>query len=287
MCAYYVPTDSKGIEHAAAGRIQWELPDGGLVRVTRSSQLLVLRPADRVLEVLDERIYAAESVGTGTTHADGTMTSESARLTSRTYWDIESATKFAISVAEHALAPMGAVSLPDGTTLEEVLGYARQVLDGTSPDAHDHLGYLARLRALRRLSQEQGELSDHNLGVLVEDEARSIDALDDPAYASVIPVADSVLASIEALRHHVFPALYMDFEDAAESRGEHGSIGLRYEPAWASAREAARHARMAAQDRGGADGETTERLWQAQLLESVLHGASGSQDEFHTEPVLS
>jgi hypothetical protein len=287
MSLYYVPTDSKGIEHTSTGRVRWNPPAGDNAVVTTGAQPLVLRHADTLLEVLDECVYRAEPVGPQTSHSDDVLRVESARLISRTPWDTESASRFAIDVAQHALAQEGEVCLPDGSVLREVLSYARQVLDGTSSSDHARLGYLARVRALRRLRQERTELSDLSFGLVVSDEARLIDALDDPAYASVITVADSVLAAIEALHHHVFPELYLELEDTREGWAEHDvldqhspgpvmsvrsalSAGIHYEPAWTSAREAARHARMAAKDRSGDEGELSERRWQAQVLEALL-----------------
>jgi hypothetical protein len=112
-----------------------------------------------------------------------------------------------------------------------------------------------------------------------------------------------VLAAIEALRHHVLPHLYrrvddrleeveedhaMEGRDAAVTRQAHlvmtpfggswtGRYVLPYEPAWTSARAAARHARQAMRDRSGEAAERAERTSQAERLEALLEGAaSGS-----------
>jgi hypothetical protein len=289
----YVPTDSKGIEHAAAGRIVWQLPAGGVGQVTELGHPVVLRRPDALLDVLDERIYRAESRNDIKIAVDGTAVVPAARLVAQTYWDTGLATLFALDCAEHILTDAGDVSLPDGTSLVDVIAFARHVLDGISSEGTQRLGYLARVRALRRLRHERAEIADLSLRLVVGDEARDVDALDDASYTTVIPVTDSVLAAIEALRHHVLPEFYIDVEDAREEQKEHrdldrpqplswklestplgvveyGPRTLPYEPAWTAAREAARHARLAAKDRLGAEGETSQRLWQATLLASIL-----------------
>jgi hypothetical protein len=53
---------------------------------------------------------------------------------------------------------------------------------------------------------------------MVADVAKDVEALDDPAYATVVPVVDAVLAAIEALRHHVLPRSELGREDRAEER---------------------------------------------------------------------
>ncbi len=293
MNPLYVPTDSKGIEHAAAGQIAWQLPADDVSQVTELGHPLVLRRPEAMLEVLDERIYRAEALNDVKVAIGGTAVVPAARLVAETCWDTEVATRFALDCAEHILSDAGEVSLPDGTSLVDVIAYARHVLDGISSEGTQRLGYLARVRALRRLRHERAEVADLSLMLVVGDEARDVDALDDAAYATVIPVTDSVLAAIEALRHHVLPELYMNIEDAREEHEEHRDLDsqhppswklvstplglvesgpriLPYEPAWAAAREAARHARLAAKDRHGAQGAAEQRLWQATLLASIL-----------------
>jgi len=290
----YVPTDSKGIEHAATGEVAWQLPAGDVGQMTELGHPLVLRRPDALLDVLDERIYRVESLNDVKIAIDGTAVVPAARLVTQTCWDTGLATRFALDCAEHILTDTGDVSLPDGTSLMMVIAYARHVLDGITSEGTQRLGYLARVRALRRLRHERAEVADLSLGLLVADEARDADALDDAAYATVIPITDSVLAAIEALRHHVLPEFYMDIEDAREEHEAHRdldsqrpvSLGtivstplglvesgrgiLTYEPAWSGAREAARHARLAAKDRHGAKGEANQRVWQATLLASIL-----------------
>lgn len=290
----YVPTDSKGVEHAAAGHIIWHLPIGDDVVVTRVGRALVLRQPEALLDVLDEQIYLAESLDDVKVSVDGTAVVQAARLVVQTRWDTETATRFALDCADYTLNETGDVSLPDGTFLSKVVSEARQVLDGIVSGNSDRLSYLARVHALRRLRHERTEVADLSLGLLTADEALDIDALDDPAYATVIPITDCVLVAIEALRHHVLPKPYMDIEDAREEREEHenldsqrsvsgpkvvftgfgtlvsGSPFLPYEPAWTAAREAARHVCLAAKDRQGEVGEANERARQATLLASIL-----------------
>jgi hypothetical protein len=294
--SFYVPVDSKGIEHSAvSGKTAWRLPADGAAHLTESDHLLVLRQPQALLDVLDEQIYRAEPSSETEPGPDGTVAVSSARLVAKTHWGTEAATRFALDCATHILRDAGDVALPDGTPLAKVIDDARQVLDGIASESKDHLGYLARIRALRRLRRDRSEVAEVSFGLLIDDEARDIDALDDAAYASVIPVTDSVLAAIEALRHHVLPEFYIDIEDTREEHEEHqntdrlraisnptvvvtpfgpiefgGPHVLSYEPAWAGAREAARHARLAAKDRHGGQGEADERSWQATMLASIL-----------------
>jgi hypothetical protein len=290
----FVPTDSNGIEHAATGGIAWQLPTGGVTSVTEVGHPLVLRRPDALLDVLDERIYRAEPLDYVEISAVGIAVVPSARLVAATCWDTDVATRFALDCADNILTEAGDVSLPDGTSLANVIADARLVLDDLASDGSDRLGYLARVRALRRLRRERAEIADLSLGLLTADEVRDVDALDDPDYATIIPITDSVLAAIEALRHHLLPKAYMAIEDVREEHEEHqnlatqrpasepgvvvtglgnllfGSVFLAYEPAWTAAREAARHARLAAKDRYGAKAETEQRAQQASLLESIL-----------------
>jgi hypothetical protein len=293
--SFYVPTDAKGIEHSATGKILWKLPANGVTEVTDLGHLLVLREPKALLDVLDERIYLAEAPTGVEIGVDGTVSVPRARLTSATRWNAAAATRFALDCADHLLSEVGDVSLPDGASLEKVTADARQVLNGTASESKDHLGRLARLSALRRLRHERTEITALSLSELTEDDRKDIDAFDDPAYATVITVTDSVLAAIEALRHVVLPALYIGLEDAGENREQYANedrltvmptptllstpLGpvilhppylLPYDPAWTGAREAARHARTAMKDRKGAEGEASELTWQAATLASIL-----------------
>jgi len=300
----YVTTDADGVEHTADGDIVWQLPSTGATTTARADHPLVLRDSGALLEVLDEAIFRAEPVGEVTQSGDGTVHATSARLVVKTGWETESATRLALFCADHVLGNARDVPLPDGTPLGKVVSDAQRVLDELeSRPGEDlgYLGYLARLSALRRLHREHGELSDLALAAMVEDEKKDVEALDDPAYATVVPVIDAVLAAIEALRHHALPRSEMGREDRAEQREQHRSLEgrselgiptvmvtpfgsamsgggpklLAHEPAWTSAREAARHARMAARDRGGQTGEMDERSWQASALASLLEPREG------------
>jgi hypothetical protein len=110
-----------------------------------------------------------------------------------------------------------------------------------------------------------------------------------------------VLAAIEALRHHLYPHLYLRAEDTVEERLEHdvedrqtvlptpsvvgspfgpiptgGGPTIEYDPAWTSAREASRHARLAVEDRLGRSAGLDELTWQADTLEAVLNEPESS-----------
>ncbi len=297
--ALYVPTDATGVEHAADGRIPWQLPIDGRVGETHGPQL-VLRPSKVLLNVLDERIWYAEAAGepVGKAERDGSLCVGTARLVAETAWNVESATHFALSCAERAADRAGVLGLPDGTLLADAVGEARRVLDETAPEHLDRLGYLARVRALRRMRRERFETTGLSVELLGEDEARDAEALDDPDYEAVITVIDSVLAAIEAVHHHVLPHLYVALEEGNVEHAEHRMMDRRtptragtvrptpwgpqmtgahfafqYEPAWAAARDAARHARLAARDRSGPRGEEAELAWQAAELDATLGGA--------------
>ena len=291
----YVATDSNGVEHSATGQVAWKLPVEGVGQLTDLGHPLVLREPRALLEVLDEHIYLAASPNGGEIGPDGTVSVPTAQLNGQTRWNAAAATKFALDCADHLLREVGDVSLPDGTSLATVTADARQLLDGNASDSMEHLGQLARLRALRRLRHERTEITAVSLKELDEADRKDMDALDDPAYSTVITVTDSVLAAIEALRHYVIPAFYADNEDAKENREQYANedretslptptmivtpLGpvmlhaphlLPYDPAWTGAREAARHARQAMKDRGGAEAEANELTWQAAALASIL-----------------
>jgi hypothetical protein len=291
----YVTTDSAGIDRSFGEHIAWQLPDGGASKVTEATPYALLRLPAALLEVLDERIFEAEPTAAVKVADDGTVQVQSARLTTQTAWNTETATLFALDCAEHVLGDARDATLPDGTLLEAVLRDARQFLEDLDSPAGERLGHLARLGALRRLKRERGELADLSFGLLSDDAKRNIDVFDDPAYATIAPISDAVLAAIEALRHHVLPQFALTSEDAREEREEHANserttnmkiptaivtpfgsaqVGsehvLQYEPSWTCAREAARHARTAARDRHGATGEREEMSWQAGRLKALL-----------------
>ncbi len=291
----YVATDSKGVEHSSRGRIEWVLPSNGRFTDINPGQTLTLRRPIALLDVLDERIFRAESSQAREVDSRGTVDVTTGRLVAETKWNTELATRFALDCAEHLLEQFGDIALPNGASLRTIIADARNVLDGVSSQEAHRLDYLARIRALRRLKHERGDVADQSLTDLTEDESKDVDALDDPEYEALAPITDAVLAAIEALRHHVLPHLYTDVEDAREERGEHrlldrttelpvptavvtpfgeGEVGaphvLKYEPAWTSARDAARHAREAVKGRLGSKGESEELTWQAGNLERVL-----------------
>jgi hypothetical protein len=290
----YVATDAMGVDHSSADKVAWSLPKDGNFEMTKSDHPLVLRQPKALLEVLDQRIYLADSPGEVTIGADGTALVPTARLTVRTPWNAESATRFALDCADHLLAEVGDSLLPNGMSLAKVTADARQVLYGTATEPKEHLGRLASIGALRRLRRDRSKIASASLDELGAAMAKDLEAFDDPTFATEQTVIDAVLASIEALRHVVLPALYMAFDDAGETHGDHevedskdqvptpqwvetgfGAIGLHvpkfpFDPAWVNAREAARHARNAMRDHGGADGEVRELTWQATTLAAIL-----------------
>ncbi|MFZ0060266.1 MAG: hypothetical protein WAL35_09530 [Acidimicrobiales bacterium] len=293
----YVALDASGVEHAAEGETTWALPgDDGEPATTEKSHGLVLRTTAALLEVLDEVIYRAEPVSGVSPIVDGAMTVSTARLTTRTPWGTEAATRFALSCAAHVLGDRADLRLPDGTTLGRVVADAQHVLDEITPDLAERLGYAARLADLWRLHRARGELGDLAFDLTLDDEAKDLDVFDDPAYETVVPVIDAVLAAIAALRHHVLPRPEEARVDRREARAEHrapdgrsddrpataivtpfgnemvggGPHVGRLEPAWTGAREAARHARLAVRDEKGVAGETLERNWQVATLSSLL-----------------
>jgi hypothetical protein len=292
----YVTTDAAGTEHAALGRIEWVLPRDGVASDITPGVTLILRRADALLEELDERIFRATSDEKRPLTAHGTLEVTTARLVSETSWNSTSATRFALGCARHLLDEVGDVALPNGTSLTTVIDDAAKVLDGISTDAVERLDYLARVRALRRLRHARRDIAEQSSETLADDDVKDVDALDDPAYEKLAPITDAVLAAVEALRHHVYPHLYIHAEDSYEERLEHwvedrktplpvptilvspfgasmsgGGPNIEYDPAWTSAREAARHSRMAIKDLNGPTAEAEELKWQADALEQVLN----------------
>ncbi len=295
---FYVAVDSGGIEHSAGGDISWDLPGAtGEARPISPGRPLELRRPAALLDVLDELIFEVAPTEEGDESGDGIMTASSARLVRRTAWDTETATRFAIDCAAHVLGSAAEVPLPDGTTFQDVLAEARRNLDEASDIHAEHLGHLARLFALHRLKKARHELGEMAVGVLAEDAAKGVDALDDAAYEALEPLIDAVLAAISALRHHSVLRLLEADEEKAENRAEHRLVererppstpfvtstpwglmeagGLHapaYEPSWAEAREAARHARTVARSDGGEAAERSEAAWQSEQLADILRG---------------
>jgi hypothetical protein len=293
---FYVAVDSEGIEHNASGDIAWDLPEAtGGARPASAGRQLELRQPIALLDVFDELIFEAAPTEGKPECRDGIMKVSSARLVRQTGWDTETATRFAIECAAHVLGRYAEVPLPDGTTFEAVLSEARRNLDEASNVHAEHLGNLARLFALHRLKKERQELGDIAIGVLTEDNAEDLDALDDPSYEALEPLIDAVLAAIAALRHHSMFEWLEAEEEKAENRAEHrlmererplptpsvtvtpwgpmavgGLHGPAYEPSWAEAREAARHARTVASNDGGRTAERREAAWQADQLAEIL-----------------
>jgi hypothetical protein len=291
---FYVATDSNGIEHSSSGHVEWVLPGSNGAGEVQPGHPITLRQPIALIDFLDARIFTASSNEAIDASPAGTVEVMTARLVEETKWDIQMAARFALNCAEHLLIEDGEISLPSGTPLQSIIADARTMLDD-SPESMSHLEYFARVRALRRLKHGRKDIADLSLAILVGDEMKDVDALDDPEYESLAPITDAVLAAIEAVRHFVLPHLYTNLEDAREERIENrildGKTGigipsavvtpfgnievgapriLEYEPAWTSAREAARHARLAVKDRSGSQGELNELKWQSDSLELLL-----------------
>jgi hypothetical protein len=293
----YVATNAEGVEEAASGAVPWSLPrlggdrtlPGDVTAPPEGGELVLYRLA-ALLEALDERIFFAEPVGESDDRVD-TVGAQSARLTSETVWGVETAARFALDCAAHVLGEAASTALPDGSTLGDVVGEARVILDRTNPAGEERLGWLARLAALRRLRRLGSELGDVTLARLSGDLGSDLDALDDPAWTTIAACSEAVLAALEALRHLAMPRYVRSREDPldehptdAPSTGRAiiptpwGPIVLGaehrspYEPAWAAARDAAMRARESAAGDQGPATEHAERAFQADRLERILLG---------------
>ncbi len=291
----YVSTDSNGIEHSALGHVEWVLPESNGSGEVQPGHSITLRRPIALLDFLDARIFTATSDEALDASSAGTVDVMTARLVGETKWNTQMAARFALDCAEHLLKDDEELSLPSGFTLQSIIADARTMLDESSAKSMPHLEYFARIRALRRLKHGRKDIADLSLAILVGDEMKDVDALDDPDYEALAPITDAVLAAIEAVRHFVLPHLYTDLEDARQDRIENrildgktdfgiptsvvtpfGNVelgtprSLEYEPAWTSAREAARHARLAVKDRSGSQAELSELKWQSESLEAML-----------------
>lgn len=288
----YVATDAHGVERVDDAEIKWTLPssDGTPGTTTPHGRPAVLRRAMALLGDLDERIFVAGPVGAASDDGAGTVSADAARLVSETAWDVERAATFALDCAEHVLGDASGAVLPGGATLGEIVSAAREVLERSSEHAEQRLGLVARLAAARRLRRQGEVLGDVAFEALQGDVESALDALDDPAWATVATVRDAVLGAVEAVRHLALPryvaareSAYEDLHDVEEDAPARPSgllmtpwgpitLGAEhprgYAPAWVAARDAAQRARDAVSARGG-DLEG-ERLWQAERLEALL-----------------
>lgn len=289
----YVATGADGIEHTASGEVVWQLPDvatGAPGTETTAPVPLVLRRTAALLDALDEHVYRAEAVGENRDLGDRIETTR-ARLVSKAHWDTDSAARFAIDCAAHALEGAEHLALPDGEELAPILAGARLVLDRDEREPDEHLGFLARLAAVRRLRKVRDSLSGAVLASTTADLGDDLDAVDDPEWATLAASQEAVLAALEAVRHVALPRYVRSREEAVDEHphdepptsnplvmtpwgpiafgAEHVSP---YVPAWTAARDAAMRAREAAHDRGGGDAEAAELSWQADRLGEVLEG---------------
>ncbi|MGA8296128.1 MAG: hypothetical protein WB770_03720 [Acidimicrobiales bacterium] len=287
----YVATSADGVERTASGEIAWRLPDAATASAgepTSASVSLTLRRAAGLLDALDEQVFRAEALGAEKDLGDRVETA-SARLTSKAHWDTNSAARFAIDCAEHALAGAQDARLPDGEELQAVLADARAVLDRDKTEGEERLGFLARIAAVRRLRKLRDSLSDAVFASTTADLGEDLDAVDDPKWATLAATQEAVLAALEAVRHVAMPRYVRSREEAIDEHpsGEPPisgppimtpwgpiSIGAEhvspYEPAWTAARDAALRAREAARDAGGDEAQASELSWQAARLEEVL-----------------
>jgi hypothetical protein len=230
---------------------------------------------DRLLGELGERIYVA-----GGTPPE---------VLGETAWDAEAAARFALDCAEHVVAGTEDVAFPSGATIGQVIAAARGFLDDAAARGGPEAGLLqkiSRLAQARRLRKMGDELATAVNEIVQQDERADLDALDDPAFASVAAVRDAVLAAVEALRHLALPHLAAAEEAGYESSTQAtpevvtpvdtpwGSflVGGKWgaAPAALTAREAAERARQAAAGDGGAPAEGAERSWQLDRLAEAL-----------------
>ena len=296
----YVATNAEGVEQTAAGAVPWSLPrpggdrtlPGDVTAAPEGGELVLCRPA-ALLEALDERIFVAEPVGESAGRLDS-VGAQSARLTAETVWGVETAARFALDCAAHVLGQAASTTLPDGSTLGDVIGEARVILDRTNPAGEERLGWLARLAALRRLRRLGGELGDVTLAQLSGHLGNDLDALDDPAWTTIAACSEAVLAALEALRHLAMPRYVRSREEPLDEHPTDAPSTARapiatpwgpivfgaehrspYEPAWAAARDAALRARESAAGDGGPAAERAERAFQADRLERILLGREG------------
>jgi hypothetical protein len=293
----YVATGADGIERTPSGDVVWSLPGRNREStpgdpVVAKGPLIVLRRATALLDALDERVFVVEPLADVEDQGDRVLTS-TARLVSETDWGVETAARFALDCAAHALIGNEDEALPDGTRLVDVIREARETLERVVPANEERIGFLARLAALRRLRRLEDSISGAELESTTADLGNDLDAVDDPAWARLASCSEAVLAALEALRRFALPRYVHSREESVDEHPEGappaafrmlmtpwGEIGFGaehqspYEPAWAEARDAANRAREAARDRGGESALREERDFQAALLERLL--ATGS-----------
>jgi hypothetical protein len=287
--AYYVTTDSSGVEHTGTGSVTWVLPASGVDAVTEApSATLVLRRPALLIDDLEAEIFRAEALDAADDD-NGALTVRRARLVAATAWDTGRAAQFALDCARHVLGNAGDVTLPNGDTLASVIDDASAVLVDASPEAEARLGFLARVRAARRLERTGKTIQEIALQLLTEDDDAAREAIKDPAWTTAATVSDAVLAAIEALRSYALPRYVASREDTLDETGTDapatgtsvistpwGPIALGtehhspYAPAWAAARDAAARARDVARETDGPLGESDERAWQGEALEALL-----------------
>ena len=289
----YVPTDSLGVQHSDGLDVTWRLPSGGTAGQTTAAGPLVLRTAAALVDDLGERIFLAVPEGAAAApDAAGVVRVDAASLVSETPWDVARAATFALDCAEHVLGDASSAVLPGGSTLGSVIADAREVLVRASDGAEQRLGLLAKLSAARRLRRTGGVLGDVAFEAVLEDTDAAVDALEDPAWASIASVRDAVRAAVEALRHLALPR-YVAARERTYEVGRGGDDEVQrptatvwttpwgpvtfgaehrqdFEPAWVAARDAAVRARDAARTAGGAEAERAEHAWQAARLAAAL-----------------
>lgn len=290
---YFVPTDADGTQHHGEDETKWPLPvpvEGGGFEPGEPiepdmGREIVLRDIDGLLEDLGERIFTAEVL------APTPAGIEPARLTAETKWSLDEAARFALDCAEHVAGDPTSVVLPSGASLADIFEAARKYLEKNEESGTGLLQSLSRLamaRRLRRLGDEVGSLA---MQLTVDDEKTDLDSLDDPAWATVAAMRDSVLSAVETIRHRAFPKLFEGENTKYETEAETPSPGPEIVstpwgnyvaggqagvvPAWIAASDAAERARQSAADTGGAEAGAAERTWQRERLAAALGIRSG------------
>lgn len=292
--ARYVSTDRDGRSRAGAEEVAWEVPTPERPEarlpgapVAGASAALVLRDAEGLLDDLGERVFLAEAVEAPAPDADGPVVRvASARLVAETRWDGETAARFALECAEHALGDGPDVALPHGRTLRGVLADVRSALEQAArPSAS--LGWLGRFAALRRLRRDGAAVAELAMLAAKEDGDVGLDLVDDPAWTSLAASSEAVLACAEALWSLAHPR-----RAGREREGREGDERLpgdvvveetpwgwvalgaervpAHRPPARCAEQAAERARQAVADVGGEEAARAERAWQAERLAALL-----------------
>jgi hypothetical protein len=291
---YFVPTDSDGTQHHNDELTTWPLPtksagtwQPGEVIESATGWSIVLLQLDGLLDDLGERIFVAEKMPAIGGHDRG-------RLISETDWTLRSGARFALDCVERVVPDPGGLTLPSGASVGDILKAARDYLDEDQQAAVGLLQRMSRIAATRRLRHLGDEVGDLALALTAEDEAKDLDALDDPAWTAVAALRDAVLSVVEAIRHDAFPKLFEDENRRYEADIDGGispqvvstpwgsfSTGgpSGVVPAWVAVGDAAERARQAMTDTNGPEVGARYREWQLERLAEALGLSNPSSDE--------